>query len=43
LLQAARNEDRFVIFVAAPTPDEQYVSKSRRTQHYNRLVRRGGV
>lgn len=40
LLQAAGNEDRFVIFVAAPTPDEQYVSKSRRTQHYNRLVRR---
>jgi hypothetical protein len=40
--QEAAGQDRFSIFVAAPEPEEAYVSRTRRTQHYNRLVRRYG-
>lgn len=39
LLQAASERDRFGVFVEAPREHESYVSKNRRREHYNRLVR----
>ncbi|PSC70372.1 WD40 YVTN repeat-like-containing domain,Bromodomain isoform [Micractinium conductrix] len=37
-VEAASKQDRFVIFVAVPEYDEMYVSKTRRSTYYNRLV-----
>lgn len=36
--EAAAARERFVLFVAAPEPEERYVSWRRRTEYYNRLV-----
>jgi hypothetical protein len=40
-LQAVAEQDRFVIFVAAPEHDELYMSQNRRIEFYNRVVGAG--
>jgi hypothetical protein len=40
-MQAVAEQDRFVIFVAAPEHDEMYMSQNRRIEFYNRVVGAG--